>query len=295
MSASSRASWSSRRSLFGAAAIAVVPSIVAVWLAASGVFETEVNKVLYTGAGALIFGGLLGGVLKILLDNVVVARGKRADAATFVGNVLQDLKSVYDRTARTQTLVTAHQSAKTYGDEMRALIDARVQLVNVRRALERRPDGLREDARATVLAEVEKMEGYLGRLTSEFQVKYRGASERQRTYEALLTEATKRYVDATLSRGNVARAVPPEEAVPNAPWEYLSELPELKAFVSAASVPAGSSYQREFLQPLDAASDALRRELAWILQAVPSEPDRRDAAPPAIASRPAQVAIHGPA
>jgi hypothetical protein len=266
MDVNSRAPWDTRGPSVQAALIALIPAVVATWLAATGWFVPDVNKVLYAGAGTLVFGGLLGGALKILLDNVVAARGKRADAATFVGNILQDLKSVYDRTARTQILIAAHQSAKTYGDEMRALVDARVQLLNISRALERRADGLREESHDSVAAAVGEMATYLGRLTAEFQRDYKRVSSLQRTYEAQLTEATKRYATARLERGEAAReGMRPEQEVPNEPWERLKNLSELKEFIGAAHDPDESRYKQEFLDPLDAASAVLRRELAWIL------------------------------
>jgi hypothetical protein len=44
----------------------------------------------YTAAIAFFFVGLMGGMLKILLDDVATVRRKREDAATFVTNVLVD-------------------------------------------------------------------------------------------------------------------------------------------------------------------------------------------------------------
>ena len=74
--------------------------------------------------------------LKILIDDVVANRKRKEDTAQFLTNVLADLKSVYDRVGRARTLIPAHRSALTYRNEMRDLIEARVQLRNVVRALD---------------------------------------------------------------------------------------------------------------------------------------------------------------
>ena len=86
--------------------LVIIPSFVAI-LVAPAVTE-ELRKALYAGAVTLIFAGLLGGLLKILLGDVAAVKRKREDAATFVINVLADLKSVYDRVARARVLIPAH-------------------------------------------------------------------------------------------------------------------------------------------------------------------------------------------
>jgi hypothetical protein len=134
-----------RRLLLAAVILVLVPSSIAFLVAP--VVTAELQKALYAGAVTLIFAGLLGGLLKVLLDDVAAVKRKREDAAAFVTNVLGDLKSVYDRVARARVLIPAHKSVKTYGDEMRDLIEARVQLRNVTRALERRADGMDDEAR----------------------------------------------------------------------------------------------------------------------------------------------------
>ena len=128
--------WGQRRTLLAAVLLVMIPSLIAIFVAPF--VPDELRKALYAGAVTLFFAGLLGGMLKVLLDDVAAAKRKREDAATFVINVLADLKSVYDRVARARVLIPAHKSVKTYGEEMRGLIEARVQLRNVTRALEQR-------------------------------------------------------------------------------------------------------------------------------------------------------------
>jgi hypothetical protein len=246
-----RTPFDSHGTIVRATLLAVIPAVLAIALAASGWFVDDVAKALYAGAGAMIFGGLLGGLLKLLLDDVVLTRSRRADAATFVGNVLQDLKSVHDRVERARMLIIAHQSAKTYGDEMRDLIGAEVQLRNVTRALERQADGIRPEIATAVNTSVNLMRDYLQALTTEFVHDYKPIADLQRLHE--------KRVSLRVERAAKAHGTADTAAVPNEPWKALLALPGLREFVQSSD-----GYESGFGKPLDDASAALRRELAWI-------------------------------
>jgi hypothetical protein len=59
--------WKKRRPFVVALMWALISSIIAFSIAP--IFsDTELKKVIYAGAATLLFGGLLGGVLKVLLD-----------------------------------------------------------------------------------------------------------------------------------------------------------------------------------------------------------------------------------
>ncbi len=107
--------WKQIRPWVMALSWALIPSLLAFLIAPK--FDIELTKVIYVGAATFLFGGLLGGVLKVFLDEVVAIKRRREDAAGFVANVLTDLKGVYDRVARARTLIPAHRSVKTYGEE----------------------------------------------------------------------------------------------------------------------------------------------------------------------------------
>jgi hypothetical protein len=106
------ADWKQRRPLVMAIMWALIPSLAA-FLIASRFDDAELKKVFYAGAATLLFGGFLGGVLKLMLDEVVATKRRREDAAGFVANVLADLKGVYDRVARSRILIPAHRSVQT--------------------------------------------------------------------------------------------------------------------------------------------------------------------------------------
>ena len=230
---------------------AFVPSLLAV-IIAPRVSDSEIRKLLYGGAATLFFGGFFGGMLKLLLDDVVAAKRLRDDAAGFVTNVLADLKSVYDRVARAKILIPAQRSVKTYGEEMRDLIEARVQLRNVVRALERRAEGIDGIVREKVTCHVKKMEKYLETLTTEFREHYKPLSDKQRGYEARADALVKAFAESKLD------GEPPE--LPEFVWNEITKLDHLSDFIKD-----GTRYEERFEKPLDDASALLRTELARIL------------------------------
>ncbi len=243
--------WIRKHPLPSAIVIVAVPAVVTFVVAE--VVEDELRKTLHTAAVTLVFGGLLGGLLKILLNDFTLSRQKREDAAAFVTNVLSDLKSVYDRVARVRVLIPAHRSAKTYGSEMRDLIQAGVQLRNVMRALDRRTDGLDQNASAEIRGCVKSMEEYLQKLTTEFKDHYKNLSNQQRVYEA----RTKALLEAQGKDAKVDTVFAEENV-----WKELEALEHLKDFISEDET---TRYKKEFETPLDAASGELRKELRRIL------------------------------
>jgi hypothetical protein len=250
--ARTRARWPREHPIAAAALLGLAGA--AAGLAAAQSAPGELQKSLYTASVALLFTGVLGGMIKLLLDDVAAVRRRQENAAEFVANVLRDLKGVYDRVSRVRIVVPAHRSVKTYGEEMRDVIEAGVQLRNVIRAVKQRPD-LPAPLRARVVDEVCRMELYLERLTTEFRDCYKPLSDLQSAYEA---------------------AREPGAAPPADPWAALQGLPHL-----AELMHGGEAYATEFEVPLDAATRQLRNELAAILgfSYSPSQ-DHRPAASP---------------
>ena len=106
-------------SLAKAIAIAAGISLIGLLIAFQADAKSELHKQLMSASLALLFGACFGGIVKMLLDQAVAEKRQRDDAAMFVANVLADLKKVYDHVERARLLIPAHQSAETYGDEMR--------------------------------------------------------------------------------------------------------------------------------------------------------------------------------
>ena len=222
------------------------------------------SSALATGAATLLFGGLLGGLVTALFADADRLRMKRVAQVDYLMNVLADLKSVYDQVDRGRTLIAAHKSAKTYGDEMKNLIQARVKLRQVVRALkfDERAAGVAAIGREIECPEgrlwglVNEMEGYLGRLVNEFEEKHKDISRVQSVYEARMKKA----LDAAPAAGEVAL---PD----NTPWNMIKALERASDLLVSVDncdekAVGASEYCRQFLLPLDEASGLLRKALS---------------------------------
>jgi hypothetical protein len=228
--------------------------------------DKDISKIFVTATVTLVFGSLLGGVVSQLIADFDRRRVQRASKIEFLTNVLADLKDVYDRVDRGRILIAAHQSAKTYGEQMREFIDARVKLLLVDRALrfDERRSGIN-----SVLEDVRSMERYLRSLTAEFVDNYKDISRAQSVYEARMKRA--------LEGSAGAAAVEPPE---NFPWTALQKFECLSDFLTRdetekaadyltpKKVDASEKYSRGdshysqwFLASLDNASEKLRRAL----------------------------------
>lgn len=225
---------------------------------------TELEKSIYSSACGLIAVGILGGLLKLLYDRVTEEtqqrekrlaqeeREREADAQ-FVSNVLNDLKNVYYRVERAQLLIPAHQSVKTYGDEMQALIEARVQLKSVKRALEtNKPEQEHRKWSETVQGKINSMAKYIEELVDEFRDRYKSLSDEQRAYEERSRFLIKEYAEKQSAE---------VLSVPDTAWKSMSHLNKLREFILA-----GHDYETRFEGPLDEASCELRTELARLVR-----------------------------
>jgi hypothetical protein len=228
--------------------------------------EQKLREILQTASTALIFGALLGGVVKLLLDQVERGRERRDEQLRFITALLADLKSVYDRVERARILVKAHRSAKTYGNEMRDLIESAVQLRNVKRALDV-TSGLAQ--LKDVFRCIQRMEKYLNDLIEEFTTFYKRIADKQKVSEAEFTAGAKAYEASFAAQAKEATTVP--NAILALPdddaWdEILLSLPNLKEFCygDPGQGYGGNDYQSRFVAALDLASWVLRNELQSI-------------------------------
>jgi hypothetical protein len=219
--------------------------------------NVHLQKALYTGSVGFIFGGLLTAVVKILVEDHAREREKIAAQAKFTSNVLNDLKSVYDRVERARIVIAAHQSALTYGTEMRDLIDSRVQLRNITRALDNDSEGFSAKHTRWLRDGIRAMESYLEGLTDDFVSIYLDVSKAQSVYEA----KKKRVVESQNSETcDLA-------TLKNKAWPQIAEKLHAKGFIrnrnrnnDAESFP--NDYKKNFEDPLDMSTwvllDALR-------------------------------------
>ena len=236
-----------------AIAIPVIISSIGLLIALHLDAKPELHKQLISASLALLFGACFGGIVKMLLDQAVAEKRRRDDAAGFVANVLADLKKVYDHVERARLLIPAHQSAKTYGDEMREDVTAGVvQLRNVIRALQGRVAGVPVGLQENVRPQVETMKDYLIELTDEFRAEYRSLADLQRFHEQKADKLAKAFAEGSSAM--------PQEQMPAFVWTAVERLPRLAEFMRG-----GPGYETRFIGPLDAASEALRTAHAQLI------------------------------
>jgi len=242
--------------MIGFLAVVVIGSLIV----AVTTGDNELRLALRSAVLALFFGSLLGGLVKFLLDEVDRGRQERAEQAQFLLTALNDLKAVYDHTERARLLIPAHQSALTYGNEMRGLIDAKVKLVNITRAFRFAGSSTSSEE---IVKRVDAMTVYLDRLISQFRKDYKPISEKQRDYEA--------EVKAYLAK----RAADPLGAGPppgNQAWKDICNLEGMGDFLALPDSPgADPSYQTGFLNPLDGAGEFLVKDLDEVLGRRPTK------------------------
>jgi len=222
--------------------------------AALQMFGKDSREAFRHGAFDLVLAGLLGGGLKLLLDEIAASRRRLEDAAGFVANVLSDLKHAYDGVASARVFVAARRTIGAYDEAMRDVIQARVQLRNVDRALKLRAAGVDRGTRLKVRAATRWMGRYLDALTAEYVAHYKALSDLDRCEEARRAALVARHGEA-----NEGESPPP---LPDAALRLLDALPALRGFL------AGATFESRFGTWLDVASVALRDEHALILRGV---------------------------
>ena len=245
--------------------ILTIVGVVIAFALACIVTADKLKETLRVAGVTLLFGAFLGGIVKILFEDYQRKKERRDQQARFTSNILDDLKSVYDRVERSRTLIPAHQSAKTYGEEMRDLIEARVKLLNVKRALMKGDSGLKKENE--IVERVDEMQKHLKKLTDEFKENYRPI--------AILQEQFESKRDKWLENPNFDKDTENNNWPENLAWEELKRLPELRDFIGLSpdetnhgsgqekprSVAQDSDYIQKFRDPLDRASELLSNEL----------------------------------
>lgn len=189
---------------------------------------------------------VLGGLVRAAFMEREETRQRDQAKLEFYRAVLADLKSVYDRVESCRLLVDAHQSAKTYGEQIRALVGAVITLHNIKRALD--PEFPRLSAQ--LRDPIREMTAFIKDLLNEYRDHYKKISHLQVADEAWNKHFRERLAKAERS---------PSEYKPLArAWTEIQKLPKLAVLRDDKHF---KSYEASFLKHLDAASATLRTRL----------------------------------
>lgn len=213
---------------------------------------------LGTAGLSLAFGAVLGGLIKLLFDAWTDRRAARASDLAFYDQLMMDFKFVYNTVERARFLIAAHQSAKTYGEQMRALPDAIIVLHNVRRATRQGFPDLYDELNIPIRCCIFSLKC----LTTEFRQRYLQVSRLQSQ-----DEENNKQRRAAIASGALPQDVPTHSA---RAWSRISTFEALAPLLRATrdeglerdeAAAAFAPYRRAFVRHIDLASYCLARRM----------------------------------
>jgi hypothetical protein len=188
----------------------------------------------------------IGGLVQWILKNRDAAREKEKETLNFYRNILADFKSVYDKVEKARLLIQAHRTAKTYGEQMRELIQGVVILHNIKRALNPEFPELTKELTPCINA----MNLFIKDLLLEYRDNYKKISILQEIDEVKKENLIKERIKD-------ANAEIKDDDIPSSAWEQIESLNRL----SAIKDEKFSEYESNFLVHLDQASAILRMKI----------------------------------
>ena len=252
---------------------ALVASVVLVVLAVVVVVTTSVGAedfwkdvvgALLTVAGGLVITGVVGVMINRSRDAEALDRERAAEAdahareqEAFVEAQVVKLWEIHQEAKRAAVLIATHQSAKTYGEELRRFIGLRTALSDAQGVVERRRHELDGFSFGPYREQLDAALTFLNPLIDEFTIGYRRVSALQSVDEI---ENKKRYATGDTSKLSI-------EA-----WKALNdatEFPQLQKVIAfggltaadykdAAERYANMEFSLEFLDRIDLAAQLLR-------------------------------------
>lgn len=240
---------------FAAFALAILVGTVApLFLILQGGVESSkyFDELLKTSLTVAV-GILMTGVVSVAVNNHNVRMERRAADREFRQHLISCLRKIHDRVKIAALLIDAHQSAKTYGEQMRELISVGVSVRDVRRTISSQPRAVGDLLAETLKNRMTEIARYLDEIKKEYREQYKRVSAIQFYSSAW---------DRERARNAAKKDVPPrpEEMVTSTvAWRDLqgAGFPMLKVFlVSDSSIPEDKTHETRFSKPLgDAIND----------------------------------------
>lgn len=188
----------------------------------------------------------IGGLVQWILKDRDAAKEKEKETLNFYRHVLSDFKSVYDKVEKARLLIQAHRTAKTYGEQMRELIECIVTLHNIKRALNPEFPKLQEKLNPCIKA----MNIFIKDLLNEYRDNYKRISVLQEIDQKKKEE----LIDKKIKDSNSEIK---DIDIPSSAWIQIENLPKLNAIKEEKF----SEYKSNFLVHLDKASEILRKKI----------------------------------
>ena len=233
--------------LVAAAAFAV---FITLWATLLREKSSELALEMAKAAFALGVGASAGVVVKRILEQAKEARRAQAQQRQLKQLIVTNLKAVGDGLETARLLMLAHQSAKTYGEQIRRITSAYVRLLGIRRTIESGEVELGSAGRA-LQESMAKMLAYMNNLCEEYREKYLRVSRLQRLDEKLNKDA----------EGKHAVGQDPERVGwSSCAWDLIHDPEEFPAL--ADLLAPGPQHGRYFRGPLESVCSELRHQIA---------------------------------
>jgi hypothetical protein len=232
--------------------------VLPVWLVSSfGDLTWAQYRAELIGASLTIATGLLLTVVVAMLVEGHRQRSVRqASDRELRRAVIAQLRNVHDQVKAAALLIKAHRSARTYGEQMRRLIEVRVHLLDARRTVVAEPRSF-EGEDKVLISLIDAAAGYLANLTTEYEGQYLRVSKVQLfSHEWDVAQARKAATSDKPPK-------PEEMQASTVAWAELTGkgFPRLR-ILCESSTEAADTHEREFSKPLGRAIDMLHAQNA---------------------------------
>lgn len=138
---------------------------------------------------------LIGGTVKLLLDQFVREREKRALESAFIRDSIIEAENIRGGIEQARMLIMAHRSARSYRDRMQDIIALRIRLDSLQRNVAARwVHGEHADQVKAVTSRAKEVDQYLNKLVCEYRDRYKPISDQQRLDEAEVDAKIGAYV-----------------------------------------------------------------------------------------------------
>lgn len=205
---------------------------------------------LLTLAGALVLTGGVGVVIDAVNRSRVDRRQNREVRVGLAGQ----LRGVHSDVKRAALLIDAHHTALTYGEQMRALIEARVSVGNIRFTATHSA-AIDEATRESITEELNTVTDYLQALTAEYRHEYLRISAIQRANHEWEVAQAKKLA------GGESPPDPLQIVTSLVPWQELEKraaFPRLGVLLDSLKTgDEAATHKAELAGPIDRAVSAL--------------------------------------
>lgn len=199
-----------------------------------------------TGASLSLI-SVIGGLVQFILKNRETEKQREKEILIFYKAILSDFKSVYDMVEKARLLIEAHRTAKTYGEQLRGLIDGVVILHNVKRGLN---PGF-PDLEMALKPYINSMNQFIKGLLSEYRDNYKRISILQE-----IDELKKEVYEKELAKS--AENETQDFDIPADAWNQIKALEKLSILIDDEKF---EEYRSSFLTHLDKASAIIRTRI----------------------------------